>query len=101
MTAVWKFGCRICVLNRRPSEKVPNAQATGSRRHLAEIRFTDLPARLPTLALASKSTIETRKPPLWDDGDAQVDDGVQIEPTDWDLAAQPAPDFEVDQRINW
>ena len=70
-------------------------------RHLAEIRFTDLPARLPTLALASKSTIETRKPPLWDDGDAQVDDGVQIEPTDWDLAAQPAPDFEVDQRINW
>jgi hypothetical protein len=29
-----------------------------------------------------------------------MDDGVQIEP-DWDLAAQPAPDFEVDQRINW
>jgi hypothetical protein len=49
----------------------------ASKRHLAEIRFTDLPARLPTLALASKSTIETRKPPLWDDGDAQVDDGVQ------------------------
>ena len=21
--------------------------------------------------------------------------------TDWDLAAQPAPDYEVDQRINW
>ena len=20
---------------------------------------------------------------------------------DWDLAAQPAPDFEVDQRVNW
>ena len=28
------------------------------------------------------------------------DEGVHIEP-DWDLAAQPAPDFEVDQRVNW
>ena len=39
-----------------------------------------------------------RGPPLWDDCDAQVDDGAQIEP-DWELAAQPAPDDEVDQRI--
>jgi len=38
--------------------------------------------------------------PLWDEGDAQVGEGLQIEP-DWDLAAQPAPDYEVDQRINW
>jgi hypothetical protein len=42
-----------------------------------------------------------RGPPLWDDCDVQTDEGVQIEPVDWDLAAQPAPDFEVDQRINW
>jgi hypothetical protein len=45
-----------------------------------------------------------RGPPLWDDCDAQVDDGEQIEPQiepDWDLAAQPAPDDEVDQRVNW
>jgi hypothetical protein len=43
-----------------------------------------------------------RGPPLWDDcSDAQSDDGAQIEPADWDLAAQPAPDYEVDQRINW
>ena len=43
-----------------------------------------------------------RGAPLWDDrGDVQTDDGAQIEPADWDLAAQPAPDFEVDQRINW
>ena len=42
-----------------------------------------------------------RGPPLWDDCDAQMDVGAQIEPADWDLAAQPAPDFEVDQRINW
>ena len=42
-----------------------------------------------------------RGPPLWDDcSDAQTDEGVHIEP-DWDLAAQPAPDFEVDQRISW
>jgi hypothetical protein len=41
-----------------------------------------------------------RGPPLWDDCDAQMDDGVHIEP-DWDLAAQPAPDYEADQRINW
>jgi hypothetical protein len=41
-----------------------------------------------------------RGPPLWDDCDAQKDDRGQAEP-DWDLAAQPAPDYEVDQRINW
>ena len=43
-----------------------------------------------------------RGPPLWDDcSDAQMDDGAQIQPADWDLAAQPAPDYEVDQRVNW
>ena len=43
-----------------------------------------------------------RGPPLWDDGgDAQMGDGAQIEPADWDLAAQPAPDFEADQRVSW
>jgi hypothetical protein len=42
-----------------------------------------------------------RGPPLWDEcGDAQMDDELQIGP-DWDLAAQPAPDFEVDQRVSW
>jgi hypothetical protein len=35
---------------------------------------------------------------LWD---AQMDDGAPIELADWDLAAQPAPDYDVDQRINW
>lgn len=42
-----------------------------------------------------------RGPPLWDDCDVQMGDGLQIEPADWDLAAQAAPDFEVDQRISW
>ena len=41
-----------------------------------------------------------RGPPLWDECDAQAGEGSQIEP-DWDLAAQPAPDFEADQRISW
>ena len=27
-------------------------------------------------------------------------EGVEVEP-DWDEAAQPAPDFEVDQRVSW
>jgi hypothetical protein len=35
---------------------------------------------------------------LWDDCDAQTDDGVHIEP-DWDLAAQAVPDYEVKQRV--
>jgi hypothetical protein len=44
-------------------------------------------------------------PPLpgegWDGcGEAQIDEGVEIEP-DWGLAAQPDPDYEVDQPINW
>lgn len=37
---------------------------------------------------------------MWEDCDAQVGDGVQFEP-DWDLAVQPALDYEVDQRVNW
>ena len=41
-----------------------------------------------------------RGPPLWDDGDAQMGEGVAVEP-DWDMAAQPSPDYDVDQRINW
>ena len=43
-----------------------------------------------------------RGPPLWDgcDADAQRGEDGQAEP-DWDLAAQPAPDYELDQRINW
>ena len=39
-------------------------------------------------------------PTMWDDCDTQTDEGVHIEP-DWDLAAQAAPDYEVDQRISW
>ncbi len=41
-----------------------------------------------------------RGPPLWDDCESQPGEDAQIEP-DWDLAAQPAPDYEVEQRVNW
>jgi len=41
-----------------------------------------------------------RGPPLWDECDAPLDEGVQALP-DWDLAAQPAPDYQVDQRVSW
>lgn len=41
-----------------------------------------------------------RGPPVWDDCDEQVGEDAQID-SDWDLAAHPAPDYEVDQRINW
>jgi len=37
---------------------------------------------------------------LWDGCEAQAGEGVEVEP-DWDEAAQLAPQFEVDQRINW
>ena len=48
-------------------------------------------SELPLITLA-------RGPSLRDDCDAQSDEGVHMEP-DWDLAAQPAPDDEADQRI--
>ena len=43
----------------------------------------------------------TRMPSLRDDcSDVQTNEAVHMEP-DWDLATQPAPDFELDQRVNW
>lgn len=38
--------------------------------------------------------------PLWDEADALAGEGNKVGP-DCDLAAQPAPAFEVDQRIHW
>ena len=42
----------------------------------------------------------TRGPPLLDGCDGPIGGGVEVEP-DWDLTVQPAPDFGVDQRVNW
>jgi hypothetical protein len=41
-----------------------------------------------------------RGPPLWDGCNAQTGEGVVVRP-DWDEAAQPAPDADVDQRVSW
>ena len=43
---------------------------------------------------------QVRGSPLWHGCDAQIAEVVEIEP-EWGLAAQPAPDLAVDQRINW
>lgn len=51
-----------------------------------------VPAAPPCISSARGS-------PQWEDCDAQAGEGAQVEP-DWDLAAQPAPDYEVDQRVN-
>lgn len=40
-----------------------------------------------------------RELPLWDECDAQTVDGVHGE-ADWDVAAEPAPDYEVNQRVS-
>lgn len=39
-------------------------------------------------------------PPLWDTCDAPTGEGVDVVP-DWDLAAQPGPDYQVNQRVSW
>jgi hypothetical protein len=39
-------------------------------------------------------------PLLWEHCDAQTGAGVESWPV-WDLAAQPAPAFDGDQRVNW
>ena len=42
-----------------------------------------------------------RGPPLWEgEGAQETGEGVEAEP-DWDLAAQPAPDYPDDQRTDW
>ena len=41
-----------------------------------------------------------RGPPLWEGCDAPEAVSVEAWPG-WEDAAQPAPHFEVDQRINW
>jgi hypothetical protein len=37
---------------------------------------------------------------MWEDCNAPVGEGIEGG-LDWDLAAQPAPEYELDQRINW
>ena len=41
-----------------------------------------------------------RGSPMWEDFDGPIGEGAQVEP-DLDLAAQPAPNYALAQRINW
>ena len=48
--------------------------------------------------------LTARGPLLWNSCDALMGNGVKGQPdwaTDWDGSAQPAPDYEVNQRVNW
>ena len=80
--------CPLCGGQMRLSAFI--TEGTQIRRILDHIGVASQPAHI---SLA-------RGPPLWDDCDAHVGEGVAVEP-DWDLAAQAAPDFEVDQSISW
>jgi hypothetical protein len=64
--------------------------STDIRQMLAHI---GVPAEPPCIS-------PPREPPLWEDCDAQVGAGGAGEP-DWDLAGQPAHDYEVDRLGNW
>ena len=51
-----------------------------------------------------RKSASARAPPLWDDFDAHAGEGSPMGPdwaTRWDEAAQPAPTYQADQRINW
>ena len=75
----------------------------GQMRIIAFITHSaDIRRILDHIEVASKPPRigSARGPPLWQDCDAQKGDGVQVEP-DWGLAAQPAADYEVEQRMNF
>ena len=75
----------------------------GQMRLIAFITYrTDIRQILDHIGVDAKPprTTPARGPPLWDGCDAPMGDAVEVVP-DWDEAAQPAPDFEVDQRVSW
>jgi DNA-binding transcriptional LysR family regulator len=98
----------------QPNQSSLIAKRIGSVAAVPHVRWTDEAHRVITHSVDIRQILghigveseppkisPARGPPLWDDfGDAHVGEGAQIDP-DWDLAAQPAPDDEVDQRINW
>jgi hypothetical protein len=82
---------------------MPDANSTAFMTHSAEIRqilgHIGVDSEPPRLSPACG-------PPLWEDSDTDAQTGgtFQAEPeweSDWDGAAQPSPDYEVDQRISW
>ncbi len=86
--AVFPLVCPMCGGQTRLIASITEGTQTG--KILEHIGVDSEPPRIAP----------ARGPPLWQDCDAQMGEGVQIEP-DWDLAAQLAPDFDADQRVNW
>ena len=80
--------CQICVGQMGTIAFITHS--ADIRRILDHIEVATKPPRIGS----------ARGPPLWQDRDAQKGDGMQVEP-DWGLAAQPAADYEVDQRMNF
>ena len=76
----------------------------GPMRIIAFITFSaDIHKILEHIGVDSEAPriAPARGPPLWDDCGVQDHvDGVDTEP-DWDMAAQPAPDYCEDQRTDW
>ncbi len=92
---------------------VDRAHLRGFGAAVSTVRWSDAPHRLHHAQRRYRQILEhigagsepqhiapARGPPPWDDCVAPVGDGVHGGP-DGDMAAQPAPDYEVDQRINW
>lgn len=89
-------------------------ESIGMAAEVAHVSRTDLPPKKsnpvgagnssPTIGVEAEppGITPARGPPLslWDECDARIGDGVHVAP-DWDEAAQPAPDEEVDQRVSW
>ena len=70
-------------------------QCGGQMRIIAFITHSaDIRQMLVSLGVQAEppNIAPARGPPLWEDCDAQPD---------WDMAKQPAPDYELDQRIHW
>ena len=83
------------------------AHCSGQMRILAFITFSaDIQKILEHIGIDPEAPRITPAggPPLWDEGGAQETaegvEGVEAEP-DWELAAQPAPDYPDDQRTTW
>ena len=75
----------------------------GQMRIIAFItRSADIPHILDHIGAESEPPhiSPARGPPLWDGVDTPVDVGAEAWPG-WSEQAQPAPDYEVDQRVNW
>jgi hypothetical protein len=74
--------------------------ATSAKPSLYNPRHPERTLLYQTIADHFETWHELASAGQFDGGDAQMDDGMQTEP-DWDMAAQPVSDYEVDKRVSW